>query len=290
MGYERLSQENPRLVYASLSGYGSTGPYSQKAGYDAIAAAEGGLMHITGEAGGPPVRPGLGMVDMATGLYMHGAILAALRARDDTGRGQAIEANLFETQVSLLINIGSNWLNMGLEGQRYGTAHPSIVPYGTYQTKDGFFALGANNERQWKTFCERTELQHIFKDARFANNSLRVANRQELETIIEPVMNSKTTGDWLDLLEGSGLAYGPVNTIQQVFEHPQSDARGMVVELDHEHLDQPLKVIRPAVKMSDTDATVRTRPPLLGEHTDQVLEELGYDRHAVMKLRQDRAV
>ncbi|KIV99955.1 uncharacterized protein PV09_08468 [Verruconis gallopava] len=290
-GYDKVRSLNSRLVYASISGYGASGPYSTRAGYDAIAAAEGGLMHITGEADGKPLRPGLGMVDMSTGMLMHGAILAALRARDTTGRGQKLDVSLFETQLSLLINIGVNWLNMGIEGRRYGAAHPSICPYDTYRTKDGYLALGANNEKQWHVLCDRLGRNDLREDRRFGSNPLRVQNREVLDEILKETLLQKTNAEWLATLENSGLAHGPVNTIQKAFEHPQAQARDMVQEKESAYTAVgKIMMIGPPVKFSEDGAGIRTIAPLLGEHTEDVLRELGYDGQQIGSLRKQGVV
>ncbi|TID20156.1 CoA-transferase family III [Venturia nashicola] len=236
-----------------------------RAGYDAIAAAEGGLMHITAEAGRAPIRPGLGMEDMSTGLYMHGAILAALRARDQTGLGQNLDAGLFETQISLLINIGVTWLNMGIEGERFGAAHPGIVSYNTFKTKDGYLACGANNEKQWKSLCQRLQRMDLFEDARFKTNPLRVQNGNVLDNIMNETLMAKTNDEWLPVLEGSGLACGPVNNIEKAFAHPQTEARGLVQEWKTEHtVSGMMKLIGPAVKFSETPGQIRRGLHFLG--------------------------
>lgn len=286
LGYEALSKVNPTIVYASISGYGASGPYEKRAGYDGIAAAEGGLMHITGDPDGGPVRPGLGMVDMATGLYMHGAILAALREREISGNGQKIDASLFETQISLLINVGMNWLNLGVEGQRFGAAHPSIVPYNTFRTKDGWFALGANNERQWKVLCQRLGRQDWVDDDRFATNPNRVENRSAMEEDLVAILKKRTNSEWCDLLENSGLPYGPVNSIEEAFAHPQIHPRAMIQSNQTELLDAgSLNMIGPPVKFSMSKPTIRSIAPSLGQHTLQILRELGYSKGEVQDLR-----
>ena len=291
LGYEQLSKVNPRIIYASISGYGASGPYSKRAGYDAIAAAEGGLMHITGETHGTPIRPGLGMVDMSTGLYAHGAILAALRAREITGRGQNIDASLLETMLSLLTNVGSTWLNMGVEGQRFGAAHPSIVPYNTYKTKDGYFALGANNEKQWKVLCERINRMDLYEDPSFKTNPLRVENRTVVDNVMSEITSQKTNAEWLELLDGSGLACGPVNSIQNALEHPQAKARDMVQAKPTDTLGSaPLNMIGPAVKFSETKASIRERAPLLGEHTAEVLREIGRSDLEIQELSRNEVI
>ncbi|KAK5724163.1 hypothetical protein LTR17_013544 [Elasticomyces elasticus] len=292
VGYAELSKINPRLIYASISGYGSSGPYAKRAGYDAIAAAEGGLMHITGHPEGGPVRPGLGMTDMSTGLYTHGAILAALYNREKTGRGQHISASLFETQLSLLINIGANWLNMGVDGKRFGAAHPSIVPYNTWKCKDGIWlAVAANNDRQFRTLCRLIDRLDLPEDTRFVTNAQRVEHRPLMDEIFDSVFASKTSGEWLEVMNGSGLAHGPVNSIQKAFEHPQAEARDMVHPVPWDAVASgEWKGIGPAVKFSETKATIRERPPRLGEHTESVLAEAGYTDEEVDKLRESGAI
>ncbi|KAK4539412.1 hypothetical protein LTR36_010975 [Oleoguttula mirabilis] len=292
IGYAELSKLNPRLIYASISGYGSDGPYAKRAGYDAIAAAEGGLMHITGHPDGGPVRPGLGMTDMSTGLYTHGAIMAALYSREKTGRGQNISASLFETQISLLINIGANWLNMGRDGQRFGAAHPSIVPYNTWRCEDGIWlTLGANNDRQFKTLCQRIGRTELLDDHRFETNALRVEHRPVMDEILDSVFAAKTSKEWLQVLDGSGLAHGPVNSIQKAFEHPQTVAREMVQPMQWDAVASgEWKGIGVPVKFSETKGSVRERPPTLGEHTENVLSEAGYSVDDIRRLRDCGAV
>lgn len=292
VGYDKLSSINPRLIYASISGYGSSGPFSKRAGYDAIAAAEGGLMHITGHPDGGPVRPGLGMTDMSTGLYTHGAIMAALYSRDRTGKGQHISSSLFETQISLLINVGANWLNRGVEGQRYGAAHPSIVPYNTWKCRDGLWlTVAANNNRQFRVLCEKINRPELADDNRFATNALRVEHRSLMDEIFDAAFGSKSCEEWLRVLDGSGLAHGPVNTIRKAFEHPQTQARDMVQSVEWEATRSgEWKSIGPPVKFEKTRAEISSRPPLLGEHTEEVLLGLRYSEDKIDTLREKGVV
>lgn len=189
------------------------------------------MLHITGEKDGPPTRPGLGLTDMSTGLYLHGAILAALYARQQTGQGQKIDASLFESQLSLLTNVAMSWLNTGEHAERWGTEHPSIVPYQAFRTKDTYLVLGATNNRQYQILCRLIDRIDLTTDPRFADNGSRVKNRDELKRILEEILASKSTDEWLTILEGSGMPYGPINTIDRVFSHPQTAARSMVHNL-----------------------------------------------------------
>lgn len=216
IGYDDLKTTSPHLIYLSLTGYGSHGPYSRRPGYDVIASSIGGLLGITGPEGGDPCKPGVAITDMATGLYAHGAILAALIQRSRTGRGQKIECNLLSTQVASLINIGSNYLNAGKEAKRWGTAHESIVPYETFETADGFLTVGAGSDLQFRDLCERINRPRLHQDARFADNVFRVKNRAVLVQELKKCLATKSTAEWLNTFEGSSFPYGQVNTISQV--------------------------------------------------------------------------
>ncbi|EME43724.1 hypothetical protein DOTSEDRAFT_53044 [Dothistroma septosporum NZE10] len=290
LGYDTLSKINPRIILASTSGYGSSGPYARRAGYDMIAGAEAGLLHLTGERGGKPVRPGLGLTDMCTGLYMHGAITAALYARERTGVGQKLDGSLFETQVALLTNVGLSWLNLGIEAERWGTQHPSVVPYDAFQTSDLYFVCGATNDKQFAKLVEKLGRPELSSDKRFSTNPDRVANREALADILNELFRTKTTAEWEQQFEGSGLPYAPINTMERVFEHPQIDARQMVEEMKFDAASKgAIKVIGPAVKFSKTPATIRTRPPLHGEHTIEILGELGIDATEAEALKGEGA-
>ncbi|OAX82302.1 hypothetical protein ACJ72_03342 [Emergomyces africanus] len=291
IGYEVLSKINPAIIHASISGYGAGGPYAKRAGYDIIAAAEGGLLHITGEADGPPTKPGIGLVDLCTGLYMHGAIMAALQARHRTGKGQKLDGSLFETQLSMLINVASSWLNMGQEAQRWGTAHPSIVPYEAFKTKDSYLVLGATNNRQFGVLAERLGRPNLAANEKFLTNDLRVRNRIELNGILYDSFKAKTTDEWLGVFENSGMPYGPINSLERVFNHTQAQARQMVQSIDFDAaVDGSFKVTGFPVKFSNTEASIRNSPPLLGEHTDDVLQGLGLSKEKLTALRQEKVI
>ncbi|KAJ4238322.1 hypothetical protein NW757_013138 [Fusarium falciforme] len=291
LGYERLREHNPGLVYASLSGYGTTGPYANRGGYDPIAGAEAGLLHVTGERDGSPVRPGIGMVDMATGLYMHGAILAALHARGQSGKGQRVDGSLFETQISLLTNVGLSWLNLGIEAERWGCQHPSIVPYDAFKTKDLHLVCGATNDAQFADLCRLVGLESLITDERFSTNPKRVENRELLKPIFDAEFKKRSTAEWMTKFEGTGLPFAPINNMERTFSHPQAEARDMIasVPLDAAEAGH-IRLIGPAVKFSETKPAIRSVPPCLGQDTDQVLSELGINEQERAKLREEGIV
>lgn len=218
--------------------------------------------------------------------------MAALLHRAKTGQGQYISASLFETQLSLLINVGANWLNMGIDGKRWGAAHPSIVPYNTWKCKDDvWLTVAANNDKQYQKLCRVIDRNDLAEDARYATNTQRVERRLEMEEIFEAVFATKTSQEWLKLLDGTGLAHGRVNTIQKAFEHPQAIARDMAQDMDWDAVQTgEWKGIGPAVKFSESKASIRSRPPVLGEHTDDVLAEAGYGPEEIQRLREQGAI
>lgn len=223
MDYKTLSEINPSLVYASITGYGQTGPYSNRAGYDVMVEAEFGLMHITGSRDGPPVKVGVAITDLTTGLYTSNSIMAALLGRIRSGRGQHIDVSLSDCQTASLSNIASSALISGEKDTgRWGTAHPSIVPYRGFKTADGDVLLGGGNDRLFGVLCQRLEKPEWAQDSRFATNNVRVKNRSELEKMIESITRKKTTKEWLEVLEGSGMPYAAINDIQNTLNHEHS--------------------------------------------------------------------
>eukprot|EP01137_Pigoraptor_chileana_P014969 Opistho-2@70279 len=290
LGYETLSKVNPKLVYCSITGYGPTGPYKDRAGYDVIAAGMGGLMHITGPEDGSPVKVGVAITDMATGLYAHGAIMAALFARTRTGKGQKIDCSLLETQIAVLANIGSNYLIAGSESRRWGSAHESIVPYSGFPTSDGHVIVGAVNNRQFVALCDLLGMPHLSKDPRYIENRDRVKHRKELTATLDAAFRKHTTEEWLGRLRRSGLAHGPINTVAQAHNDPQVLHREMVREIEHPTAGS-IKVAGIPVKYSETKPTIRRPPPLLGQHTDEVLASVtGYDAARIAHLHKAGAV
>ncbi|XP_059473591.1 succinate--hydroxymethylglutarate CoA-transferase [Neocloeon triangulifer] len=291
LGYKDLAALNPGLIYTSLTGYGPTGPYATRPGYDVIAASEGGLLGITGPRDGDPCKVGVAMTDIATGLYAHGAILAALLQKKVTGRGQKIDVNLLSTQVACLINLGSNYLNAGVEAKRLGTAHASLVPYESLQTKEGaFITICCGSNQQFEDFCKRIDLPELSVNPKFRNNEQRVINREELLEEIRARFKEHDSDFWLRKLKGGASPYGRVNSLKQVFEDPHVKDVGLVEELEHPTAGR-IKVVGPPVKYSEAKNDVRLPPPVLGQHTDQVLRDtLGYSEDKVSELRKCSAV
>ena len=293
LGWSVVKELNPRIIMASVSGYGPSGPSKYRAGYDAIALAEAGLLHITGQPDGPPAKPGIAIGDLCTGLYMHGAILAALEARRSTDVGCKLDASLFESSLSLLINVGLASLNLGKKGSRLGLGHPNLVPYGGYTTRDGrFMFIAANNNRQFTAFCKKIGRPEFIDDDRFNSNDGRVENRDELVRLINEHFSTKDLSEWLQIFEGSGLPYGAINDVNEALTHPQAKARSMVEEIgDFASAAQGLlKTIAPPVKFSGGELKARRKPPLLGEHTEEVLSEMGYDEEDLALLGRDGIV
>ncbi|KAF8195493.1 CAIB/BAIF family enzyme, partial [Pholiota molesta] len=289
LGWEDCQRINGRLIYASITGYGQTGPYRTAAGYDVIIEAEAGLMHITGEPDRPPAKVGVAATDIATGLYAHGAIMAALISRQQTGKGVWIDCNLFETQIAGLANIASNYLIAGQEAGRHGTAHPSIVPYQVFPCKNGFLMIGAGNDKQFRLLAEKVlEDPQLVINPKFATNDARVKNRTELIRIITDVLMQRDREHWLERFTGLGVPFGPINNIEQTFNHPQAIARKVTVEVDHPRAGR-IKLVAPAVTYNGQKMNVRLPPPWLSEHTTEVMEELGYSAEQIADLR-ERAI
>ncbi|XP_015258515.1 PREDICTED: succinate--hydroxymethylglutarate CoA-transferase [Cyprinodon variegatus] len=290
LGYAELSRLNPRLIYCSISGYGQTGPQSQSPGYDSIASAVSGMMHITGPEDGEPVRPGVAMTDLATGLYAHGAVMAALLQRQRTGRGAHIDCNLLSSQVSCLSHIAANYLNAGKEARRWGTAHESIVPYQGFRTKDGHLVVAAGNNQQFVRVCQVLDLQNLTEDPNYRTNQLRVQNRKQLLQTLSERFLQENTADWLRRFQGSGVPVGPINSIQEVFSEPQVKHNGLIQEMEHPTAGR-IAVPGPAVRFSSFSLSAPTAPPLIGQHTVQVLRDtLACSDDVIRELLEAKAV
>ncbi|KAL3832053.1 hypothetical protein ACJMK2_023732 [Sinanodonta woodiana] len=273
LGYSQIKEVAPKLIYCSITGYGQSGPYSKRAGYDVMVEGIGGLAHITGPEDGDPCKVGVAITDLSTGLYAMGSILAALIHRQKTGRGQHIDCNLLSTQVASLVNIGSNYLNAGIEAKRYGTSHASIVPYQAFKTKNGHFMVGAGNDHQFKLLCQLLHLDDLASHPDFISNRQRVKNRVELVNILTREFSKKSTEEWLSAFESSGIPFGAINNMQQVFSDPQVLHNNLIQEMEHSTAGK-IRVAGPAVKYSESTTVLQYPPPLLGEHTDIVLQEL----------------
>jgi formyl-CoA transferase len=286
LGVEDLRTHTPRLVYCSISGYGRTGPYAERPGYDFIIQAEGGMMGITGPEEGPPYRVGVPIVDITAGMFAATAILAALRARDLTGVGQVVDISLLDAQVALLANVASNYLVGGAEPRRLGNAHPNITPYEAFRARDRWFALAAANDRQWAILCGAIERPDLKDDPRFATNGARVTNRAALREVLGAAFVVRDADEWLAKFQKVGLPCGPINTIPDVFGHPQARARDLALETLHPTADR-VRLTGFPYKLSGTPANVRRPPPLLGQHTGEVLTDLlGYSAEDVSAFRE----
>ncbi|MDP9884567.1 formyl-CoA transferase/CoA:oxalate CoA-transferase [Sinomonas atrocyanea] len=283
LGYEELAAENPGLVYASISGYGQTGPEASRAGYDAIAQARSGIMSVTGEADGPPVRFGVSGSDLIAGTWAVIGILAALHERDRTGRGQWVDISLLDGSVSWLTYVASGYFASGETPKRYGSAHPTIAPYQAFPTRDGWIMVAVGNDGLWRRFAEAVGRPDLAEDPRFRSNPLRVAHRNELIPLLEEVLQTRPTPDWLAALDAAGVPVGPIQTVAEAVRDPQVLARGMVAEVEHPTAGR-LRTLGCPVRLSRTPAAVRTPPPLLGQHSDEVLAGLGYSQDDLERL------
>lgn len=288
LDYASLSALNPRLIYCSVTGFGQTGPWSHRAGYDFIIQGLGGFMSITGEAddrpGGGPQKAGVAIADLMTGLYATQAVLAAVIARERTGRGQWIDMALLDCQVAMLANAASNYLVSRERPRRWGNAHPNVVPYETFKTRDDWIILAVGNDGQFGRFCDLAGCAELARDPRFVSASARTVNREALIPLLRTVIAHQPAAHWIAELERAGVPCGSINAIDQVFENPQVRARGMQIALRRSNgVEVPL--VRNPIVFSDTPTVAERAPPLLGEHTDDVLSELGHDADAIAALR-----
>lgn len=284
LGYEKIKKISPSLIYCSITGYGPKGPYSSRPGYDVIAASIGGFLHITGPENGGPIKAGVAVTDLATGLYAHGAIMAALIRRTKTGLGQKIDCNLLSTQIASLINIGSNYLNAGKEAKRWGTAHESIVPYQTFSTSDGYLTIGTGSEAQFKDLCRRLDKMELIEDERFTSNADRVKNRNELIAILQNVLKNKSKREWMEIFCNASFPCGPVNTLSEVFDDEHVKAIGLIEEIEHPEAGT-IKLVGQPVNYEGNVTKIQLPPPTLGQHTDDVLRNLlNYDSTEIERL------
>ncbi len=289
LDYPSLSAAHPRLIYASISGYGHTGPRAQEPGYDAVLQGEGGLMSLTGAADGPPFRLGVAVADIVTGLFAVQGILLALVARQQSGRGQHVDVAMLDSVAALLTYQAGIVFATGQSPGRLGNRHPSIAPYDTFDTADGPIVLAVGNDDQWQRFCQAAALDHAASDPRFLTNAGRVQHGEALRSLLAPVMRSRTRADWTARLVAAGVPAGPVRPVNEALADPQLAAREMLTRLTHAAAGD-ITVLGVPVKLSETPGGVRSAPPILGEHTDSVLAELGYDAAEIASLRHEHVV
>lgn len=300
LDYDSLKAMNPRLIYCSITGFGQQGPYAERAGYDLMVQAMCGLMSITGHAdgqpGGGPLKVGVAVIDVFTGLYASNAILAALNARDNartgTGQGQYIDMALLDVGMAVLANQAAGYLATGQAPGRAGNIHPSLAPYQDFPSRDGNVLLAIGNDGQFARFCQACGHPEWAQDVRFATNTARVQNRTALLALMVPVMQTRTTAEWIALLEDKAVPCGPINTIAQAFDDPQVQARGIRQMLPRQAGDGITQIATVAnpMRLSATPVSYRSAPPALGQHTHEVLRELGLNASEVAALQQAQVI
>ena len=291
LGYGQLHDRFPGLIYCSITGFGQTGPYSPRPGYDGLVQAMGGVMSLTGEPDGVPMKVGVPVADLFAGLYGCIGILAALRHKDATGQGQQIDIGMLDTHVAWLANQGMNYLATGQNPARLGNDHPNIVPYQVFPTANGFIVLSIGNDATFKRFCDNFGLAGLLQDPRFATNAARVTNRELVTDTLTPVLQGHDTDWWTERLEALKIGCGPINTLDKVFADPQVRAREMVLDMPHAATEDGVKVIANPVRLSETPVDYRRAPPLLGHDTDEVLTRmLGKSPSQLARWRADGVI
>jgi len=289
LDYETLSVDYPGLIYCSITGYGQNGPYKDRPGFDFMIQAQGGIMSITGPVEGPPYKVGVAILDITAGLFANSAILSALHHRVQTGVGQYIDIALLDSQIAWLVNVAHNYFATDEIPARYGNAHPNIVPYEVFPTQDGYIALAVGTDGQYKRFCEVVERLDLW-DERYQTNAGRVEHREELVQKLQYLTQQRSTEAWIDLLAKHNIPVGPINDISSILADPHIAARNMVREVEHPELG-PIKQLGPVPKFSKTPAEIRMPPPLLGEHTDQILrDEVGLSQIEIDSLRERNVI
>ncbi|KXK12089.1 MAG: Formyl-CoA transferase [Chloroflexi bacterium OLB14] len=290
LGYQDLHQQFPKLIYCSISGYGRTGPYANRPGYDAVIQAEAGMMSITGPKEGPPSRAGIPIIDITSGMFACSAILAALHSRNVTGEGQLVDISLFDSHVALLTNVASNYLVGNKPPTRFGNAHPNLVPYDSFTARDGWFILGVANDKQWSQLCEALNRPELKNDSRFSTNAQRVMNRESVMSELNQIFSQQDSHHWLDLFTKVGLPCGRINSVPEVFAHPQTQARELILESQHASAGT-LKLVGFPYKFSHTPAEIKNPPPMLGQHTAEILSHmLNYSDDEINSLRDNGAI
>lgn len=284
LGYEAVKKVKPDIIYCSISGYGRTGPMSEKPGYDLLIQAYSGLMSLTGEPDGMPLRVGFSLVDLFTGMMAYGSIVTALYHREKTGQGQQIEAALLDGQVATMSYHATAYFATGVVPHRMGSGHPSLVPYQSFPASDGFFILGVANEGLWRRFCQAIERPDLMEDPRFKTNDDRVSHRAECVDALSEIFRARTVAEWVEVISGAGVPCGPINRVSDVVTNPQVLARNMIADVPHPNVPD-LKVPNSPLKLAETPSAIRRPPPLLGQHNEEVLTELGYPPERVADLK-----
>ena len=291
LGYEQLKADFPRLIYCSITGFGQTGPYAPRPGYDGLIQAMGGVMSLTGVPDGEPMKVAVPICDLMAGMYASVGILAAVRHQAATGEGQFIDIGMLDTHVGWLANQGMNYLATGENPKRIGNQHPNILPYQVMTTSDGYIVLSVGNDPTFERFCKLAECEELLEDERFQTNAARVSNRDHVTETLNEITKKKPSDWWLENLEKEKIGSGPINNLEQVFADPHVIAREMVIEMDHPATgSKPMKLIANPIKLSATPPTYRKPPPLLGQHTDEVLQEAGLSADEIAKLKEDGTV
>ena len=287
--FSETSKVNPKLIYCSISGFGQTGPYRDRGGFDLILQGMSAMMSVTGEEDGPPVKVGYPVTDLGAGIYGTIGILAALLSRNITGSGQWVDTSLLEAGIAWSLLPAGNYFADGEVPRRLGSASPQNAPYQAFATEDGYINVGTGNDRLWIKFCEVVGLEELTKDPRFKNNALRVKNQKELAKAIEPAMKRKTTREWTHLLDKAGIPCGPIYNLDEALADPQILSRKMVVEYDHPKAGR-VKSIGFPIKFSHAEFRVRKYPPLLGEHNQEILSSLGLSQEEIGQLRREKVI
>lgn len=286
LDYPTLHARFPKLIYVSISGFGATGPWALRPGYDLAVQGLSGMMSITGSSSGPPTKVGTSVADLVAGLYAVQGALLALYARQSTGRGQFVDISMLDGQISLLTFQGQKFLSTGIVPGRMGNQHPSICPYETFEANDGHFNVAVGNDRIWTTFCETLGLKKLLEDPRFRTNPERVKHHDELFPVLSGLFKTKPVEHWLTLLDEAGVPAAPILNVDQVFSHPQVSARKMRIPVPHAKIKK-LEMAGAAVQLSDTPAVVRRGPPLIGEHSEEILAEFGISESDLERLNRE---